>query len=163
MFPKSLYNIRQDHLRLLAQLEESSGELTPELEQQLALTEDELQDKAISYACIVKEFEVAEEAINKEFIRLKKLLDAAQKRKELFKMRLAEGLKQFGVDKIETPTLKISFRKSTSVEVLSEWALPNEYKKMKWEVSKSRVKAALTKGIDVPGAQLKENHNIQIK
>lgn len=115
--PKSLYTIRQDHLTLLALIEEAEGELTPEIEGQLALTQEDFQNKAVSYAYVVKGFENTQEVIDKEIKRLTELKKKAAAREELFKNLLSDAMKQFGVEKIETPTLKLFFRKSSPVEL----------------------------------------------
>ncbi len=47
---QSLYNIRQDHLVLLNEVEQGEGELTEELANALSITQEQFQEKAISYA-----------------------------------------------------------------------------------------------------------------
>lgn len=118
---KSLYTIRQDHLTLLALIEEAEGELTPDLEQSLALTQEDFENKAISYAYVVKGFENTQEVIDKEIKRLTDLKKKAAAREELFKSTLSEAMQQFGIEKIETPTLKLSFRPSKPIELKEDF------------------------------------------
>ena len=62
-------------------------------------------------------------------------------------------------------TLKISFRKSESIEVEDVNSLPSEYKvvKVTEQADKVALKEAIKGGIQVPGVYLKVNQNIQIK
>jgi CxxC motif-containing protein len=162
---KSLYNIRIDHLSLLQEIEENEGELTPELETALALTEEEFQDKAISYGFVIKTFDNDIDIIEAEMKRLYTLKEKAERRKELFKQRLSEAMQQFGVEKITTPLLKLSFRKSESVEITGDENIPEEYfdVKMVSTISKTRIKEAIKAGEIVKGAELVVKQNLQIK
>ena len=67
--------------------------------------------------------------------------------------------------KFETPKVKVSFRKSTSVGIENESLLPAEYIEIKVERSpnKAAIRAALKVNRTVPGAKLVEKTNIQIK
>lgn len=162
---KSMYQIRVDHLSIMQMIEDADGELTPEIEQALQLTQDEFNEKALSFGLVVKHFDDEAEIINKEILRLSDKLKQAQKRKELFKQRLSEAMQQFGVEKIETPTLKLSFRKSESIEIEDEALVPDDYKESKTVVttSKTKIKEAIKEGVKVPGASLMTKQNLQIK
>jgi hypothetical protein len=162
---KSLYQIREEHLSLIAAIEDADGELTPDIEEALQLTEEEFQDKAVSYSFVVKSFDTAADLIDAEIKRLKGLKEKSEKRAELFKTRLAEAMNEFGVESITTPLVKISFRKSESVEIENEELIPAEYIEIKAveSISKTRIKEALKEGVTVPGASLSKNRNLQIK
>jgi hypothetical protein len=162
---KTLYNIRIDHLELLQAIEDNEGELTPELEQALQLTEAEFQSKAISYGYLIKTFDDSSTIIEKEMERLGAILDRVDKRKDLFKNILSGAMQQFGVEKIETPLLKLSFRKSEAVEIVDEKSIPGQYKteRITIAISKTEIKDAIKKGFDVPGAQLITKKNLQIR
>ena len=45
----SLYQISGDLLALLARIEENDGEITPDIEQALAITEEQFTVKAVDY------------------------------------------------------------------------------------------------------------------
>lgn len=182
---KSMYHIRAEHLGLLKEIEEAEGELTPEIEQGLALTEEEFEDKAVSYGFVVKSFEDVEEVLDKEIKRLTELKKKAAKRAETFKARLDEAMKQFGIEKIQTETLTLSYRKSKPVELADDFEekfLANvsieikpkegapkeisnliEYFDFKTAVSKTRIGDALKIGATIPGAKVVEKKNLQIK
>jgi hypothetical protein len=162
---QSLYQIREEHLAILQEIEDNEGLLTPEIEAALNLTIDQFQDKALSFAFIIKTFDDSSSIIEAEIKRLKALQDKAEKRKELFKQRLSEAMIFFGVEKIDSPLLKLSFRKSEAVEILDEEEIPDAFIDVKEVVtiSKARIKEALKKGEVVPGAELITKNNLQIK
>lgn len=181
----SMYQIRSEHLGLLKLIEEAEGELTPEIEQQLALTQEEFEDKAVSYGFVVKSFEDVEEILDKEIKRLTELKKKAVKRAETFKARLDEAMRQFDIEKIQTPVLTLSYRKSKPVELIESFEddfLSNvsieikpkegapadigkliEYFTVKATVSKTRIGDALKAGTEIEGAKIAEKMNLQIK
>ena len=59
--------------------------------------------------------------------------------------------------------VSISWRKSHSVDILKPESIPMEFYRVKSEIDKALIKKALQGGINVEGAELKENQNIQIK
>ncbi len=160
----SLYPIQQEHYNLIALIEEAEGLLTPELEEALQLTQHQFERQAISYGFVVKAFDDTKEVIDKEIKRLSELGAKAVKRKELFKERLDAAMKQFGVEKITTETLSLSYRKSESVEV-DEENLADEWmnEKITYTPDKARIKAAIKEGESVPGASIVVKQNLQIK
>jgi DNA gyrase/topoisomerase IV subunit A len=161
----SMYQIKQDHVILMQIIEDNEGEITPEIETALQLTSDNFQEKALSYGLVVKHFDDQAEIIEKEIERLSKILTQAKKRKELFKQTLSDAMQQFGVEKIETPTLKLSFRKSESIELTDESKVPFAYveEKVVKTISKTKIKEDIKQGLQVPGAQLVTKQNLQIK
>lgn len=84
------------------------------------------------------------------------------------KKNKAERLKRYLSDalkgsKFETPRLVVSFRKSTSVQVEDVDKLPEEYRTVTIAPDKTAIKTALRAGVEIAGAQLIENQNLQIK
>jgi CxxC motif-containing protein len=66
---------------------------------------------------------------------------------------------------MKTPTLKINFRKSQTVEILDEDLIDKEFKTVKvtTSISKAEIKKAIKNGQIVVGADLIDHKNIQIK
>lgn len=161
----SLYHIRREHLDILAQIEEQDGELADHQEYALQLTEEAFQEKAVSVGFITKFLANDVTLIDAEIKRLQALKAATARRQEWFEDQLAGAMRQFGVEKIDTPTLKISFRKSLAVEVEDEAKLPACYVVTKTTTApdKKAIKEAIQKGQEVPGASLTERQNLQIK
>jgi len=160
---KSLFHISSEMMLIEQQLEDNGGELTPELEQALEITQKELQTKAFNYCKYIKHLEsqISAAKIYEDQIR-----DYKQK-----KVRAIEGLKNalknavdnFG--KIETEFFTVSLRKSESIDIIDEDQIPDKFKTIKQtiSISKSDIKAAIKKGEVVFGAVLNENTNLQIK
>lgn len=64
----------------------------------------------------------------------------------------------------ESAKVKVSFRKSESLEILEGAVIPDEYLKFKEpEVNKTDLKEAIKEGLQLPGVSIVENQNIQIK
>lgn len=67
--------------------------------------------------------------------------------------------------KMETPRVKISYRKSDMVDISDIDKIPKEYIKIKTEVSanKTELKKILKSGKSIDGCELKTNLNMQVK
>lgn len=162
---QSLYQIRQDHYELMKMVEDAEGEITEEVDAALTLTKDNLKAKSISYGFVIKSYDDKTDLIDKEIKRLQDLKQKSTKKSELFKQKISEGLQQFGIQKVETPTLKLSLRKSESIEIVDEEKIPKDFieEKVSYVISKTKIKDSIRDGILVPGAELKTNYNLQIK
>lgn len=148
--PRSLFNIRQDHLTLLALFEDQDGVLEEGQLEALTLTEDEFQDKALSYGFVVLQLENEAAIIDAEIKRLQARKGKSEAKAETFRNHLDAGMRQFNVEKIKTPTLTISYRASNPVE-LSETFQDDilQYCDYKLELSDAKIRAAREQGIDV--------------
>lgn len=166
MLPQSnnIFQIQQKYLELMRLIEEAEGEITPEIDNALQLTEQQLQEAAINIGFVIKALDANIQIIDAEMVRLGLLYHKAEKGKELLKNRLSQSMQQFGIEKIESPTMKISFRKSESVEITDEALLPAAYFVPKPpEPNKRLIKEEIKSGKDIPGATLREKKNLQIK
>jgi hypothetical protein len=139
------------------QLEEIGNHLTS-----LAIP---FQEKCVGVAHHIKNIEADETAIEAEIARLKVLLERTSRDKEFFKRYLASAMLSTNTDEIKVPTLKLSFRKSESVEVEDEAKVPDKYKRRKEVVTvdKVAIKEAWKQGVGVEGTRIVENKNLQIK
>lgn len=161
---RSLYHILEEHLILQERLLECEGELTPELESALALTEEDLKVKAVSYGYVIKSFEDDAEAIDKEIKRLTALQERRKKNANRLKEAIKGAMQRFKIDKIELNNLTLSFRKSESVDITGIVhpkycrLIPSQY-----VPDKALIKAAFKEGKQPRGAKLVENQNLQIK
>jgi hypothetical protein len=163
----TLYNILEEHKALLQQIEELDGEVTPDLDEQMNLTKDQFEDKAVSYGYMVKHFEDKSTVIASEIKRLQALQEKSDNRAAWFKFKIAEAMKLFGIDEVNKNNLRLFFRKSKSVVIEDESKIPAEYLTIIPEQrrpDKVAIKAAIDKmDIEVPGASVTENKNLQIK
>jgi hypothetical protein len=160
---KSLYNITAEALELVSALEE--GELTPELEIALIINQNELQEKAINYGYAIKSMEDDVTVIAEEIKRLQAIKTAKNNAADRMKYAIETAMKLYGIQKVSSPTLNLSFRKSETVEIDFITFLPNDFKVIKTTVTadKIAIKKAIKEGQHITGAFIKENFNLQIK
>lgn len=161
---KTIYQISKDYLTVLNQLDENGGEFTPDIEQTLAISNNEIQDKSIAYVAVIKTYEANSEEIAAEIKRLNQLKKQSDNVVSNLKERLKNALILFEIDEIKTATNKINFRKSVSVNIFDETLLPNDCVIIKKEpISKTELKKRLESNEFIPGCELVTNYNLQIK
>lgn len=112
-------------LQIFSELEENGGDLTPELEQALQITKDDLDVKVQSYNFMLTQLKANNEAIQKEQDRLLNLSHCndvvIQKLEErLLTAVQSLGTEDKGVYTLNLPTITLKTRKSTSVKVEGE-------------------------------------------
>lgn len=160
---KSLFQINNEYLTLAAELEETGGELTPEMEAALTIHEEELSTKAENYLHVMRKLKAecdmakAYEEQAKEF----------RKRKEKVISRMEDSLLNAAnlYGKFEAGIATVSTRESESVVITDQSQLPVEYltRKVVETPDKLQIKALLKRGEEVPGAELVTNQNLQIR
>jgi len=160
---KSLFNITAEALNLASALEE--GEITPELENSLIINQTELQEKAINYAYVIRTVEIDVSAIDEEIKRLQSIKKAKTNVIDRMKESVVTAMGIYGIEKVSTPTLSLSLRKSESIEIVNESQIPDGFKTKKITVApdKTRIKQAIKDGDEVQGVVLSINYNLQIK
>jgi len=160
-----LYQIEQEYMLLADEIINNEGELTPELEQRLTINQDQLEAKGKGYGYIIRDIEAEIDAIDIEIKRLTAMKKSRNNAVDRLKTTLSDAMQLYSITELKTPTLKINFRKSESVEVADLNLLESEYKKVVTTESadKTAIKEAIKNGIQVTGAVLKQNLNLQIK
>lgn len=159
---KNLYQLGEEQKEILAELELCEGEVTDSIQVKMNLLAENIEEKAVAYGFVIKQFEGEQSLIKAEIDRLKGLLDISKKRSEYLKERISAALIEFGIEKVESPTLKLSFRKSESVEVVDERLLDAKYFNYAPTIDKVSIKADLKIG-GVLGAQMVQKLNLQIR
>jgi hypothetical protein len=164
-----LYELTNDYLALLDAID--NGEIPEEaIADTLEAITEEIESKADSIACVLKNLDADIIAIKAEEVRLAERRKAKEKSYERIKQYLSETLQAAGLDKIETARNKITFRKSESVEIDEDafiiWAQKNRDDLLTYsapKVNKAEVKKSLKNGDSIVGAELRINSNIQLK
>ena len=161
----TIFKIQAEYQQIVNELIENGAVLTPELELALQITKDNFHSKSENYGYITKQFNAEMRIIDDEIHRLEQLKRVRQKAIERLKANIEMAMTTFEVDKIETPLIKISFRKSESVEVEDVNNLPALYKvvKLSETADKLKIKDAIKSGILIEGCSIKTNKNLQIK
>lgn len=161
----NIYDIEKKYIALASEIVEAGGEVTPEQEQALAITLEEIENKGRNYGFIIKSFEYDVETIEVEINRLQAMKASRKKAIDRLKDTLSNAMRIFGVDEIKAPTLKISFRKSESVEIVNDAQIDPKFKIVKTTetISKTLIREAMRRQEPIHGAVLQYNYNIQIK
>jgi hypothetical protein len=158
-----LYQITQEAQYLAALLE--TEELTPELEAELLINQEQLQTKGINYAKVIANYQSESDAIDAEIKRLKAMKESRDKKVTWLTESLKKAMLVSGIEKIDSPLFKISLRRSEAVEVEIPEALPVDWqvKKVTITADKVAIKKAIKEGYSITGARLVENFNVSIK
>jgi len=161
----SIFNIGNELQTIINEIIESGGEVNEETENALIIKEGELQNKSNSYGYLIKSMEYDVNTIDSEINRLEGLKRVRNNTIKRLKTVLSDSMQQFEVEELKTPTLKINFRKSQTVEILDEDLIPKEFKTVKvtTSISKAEIKKAIKNGELVVGADLINHKKIQIK
>ena len=161
----NIYKIETEYRDLISVLVENGGELTPELEQALQINQKDLYRKSESYAYAIKELDGEIDIIKSEIERLQTLITKRDKSISRMKETVLKAMELYEIDKIETPMIKISVRKSEVVEVINENQIEPIFKveKVTTTISKSAIKEAIKSGASIDGAIIKINKSLQIK
>ena len=159
---KSLYEITHDYSQLMNEIEMNEGEITPELNEALNITEKELQTKSIAYLSVIKQSEAFVTQLDEEIKRLQALKKRNNTLIDNLKERLLNAVNLFGA--FEVGFTKFGTRKSESVYVEDVNSLPSEYKTIKVVESadKKAIKEALKSGKEIKGCSISSNLNLKI-
>jgi hypothetical protein len=151
----TLYDIDQ---RLIDLIDTESGEIADmDAFEMLQMERDrKLEGIALAYKNFTAEAKALGEQKKSFAEREKAALNKAEKCRKLLERGLAG-------QKMETPMVAVSYRKSTAVEITDLDALPFAYTFTEIRPDKERITAALKNGETVPGADFVTRQNIQIK
>ena len=158
----SLYEITAEQKELVNQIIEAEGELTPELEQALILTEANKNKKSIAYLEVLSAKKMMNAMIDDEIKRLQ----AFKKRNNSVIDRLEENLllaiKTFGDYIIGTKTF--GTRKSSVLIVDADAEIPEIYQTKKLVITpdKMALKKAILAGEIIEGVYIQENQNLKL-
>lgn len=162
---RSIYNIEYDHLQLMAQIEENEGEITDEISEQLELTLEEFETKAVSYGYVIRQYDFEIKQIKDEIERLSTISRRKEKSQEEIKARIHSAMIRFNVEKVDKNNLKLSFRKSQSLIIDEDAVIPSNYISIKEveTIDKKALKEAILEGSTFKGIYVSDNNNLQIK
>lgn len=119
----NIFNISQELEDIFYQIEENGGEITPELEERLAITEDKLHDKLDSYRRVYSKFMSDAKTCKEEETRIAKLRKTKENQAERLKDTMLAAVQQFGAlgksgnRLINLPDAKLYTKSSACTEV----------------------------------------------
>ena len=163
----SLYNIDAAVMTVLDDglvFDEETGEVIFDADNLEAL-ETERNAKLEGVALYIKSLEAEADAMKAEEKVLAELRSVREKKAERLRRYLSDSMQALGDTKLETARVALSFRKSESVVIEDQAALPVEFLKVKMTETpdKTAIKAALKSGQDVAGCSLVENLSVSIR
>lgn len=126
----------------------------------------ELEVKAQNVAFFVRNLEVTAAAIKQHETEQAARRKAIENRAESLRAYLFRCMEATGIEKIETPAIKLSFRKSSAVAIDGVDLIPAEYMRVPEPPppapDKKAIADALKAGVDVPGAHLEHRRSLVI-
>jgi trans-2-enoyl-CoA reductase len=160
---KSIYVISEEARNLASFLED--GELSQEMETALAINQIELQEKAINYGYVVKSFEGDVSLISEEIKRLTAIKKAKESAIDRMKDAVLSAMQIYSIEKVSSPTLNMSIRRTESIEVPLVELLDSKFvtEKIVKSADKIAIKKAIKDGEIIEGAFIQSNYNLQIK
>jgi hypothetical protein len=166
----NLWELTQEELSFIALMEETGGEVTDEILEELNIRRDNFEAKAESYTKLIMKLESEVDIAAAEIKRIQSLKKTKENTLERLKEALKTAVMVFGREdaktgkkRYETALFKLSLRYTKSVDIIQELDIPDEYWVVKKEISKSMLSEAMKDGANIPGASWKENIGLQIR
>ncbi len=155
-------NEYRDAAQKLAEMDLDEQTLADTLE---SLSGD-LEVKAQNVAFMVRNLEVTAEAIKAFEVAQAARRKAIENRAEGLRQYLARCMEATGIEKIEGPGVKLSFRKSSAVAIDGADLIPAEYMRTPEppppSPDKKAIADAIKAGVEVPGAHIEQRRSLVI-
>jgi hypothetical protein len=157
-----LYEIRQEIENLMNLIDEDGTIEESSFAQleELAIAEE---DKLENIGLLLKNWTAEAKAIRKEEKALADRRRAIENQAERLKEYAGNYMLKSNRSEFKTAKVRLSFRKSTAVQVDSDELVPDEFWQVKKEISRSLIGKALEDGQVVAGCMLVERQNLQVK
>lgn len=166
----NLWELTQEEISFICLMEETGGEVTDEILEELNIRRENFEAKAASYTKLILKLEADVANAAAEIKRIQGLKKTKENTIDRLKETLKGAVMVFGREDVktgnrryETDLFKLSLRHSKSVDITQELDVPDEFWVVKKEISKSMISEAMKDGLQVPGASWKENISLQIK
>lgn len=141
-------------------------DLDPEvMKDTLDSIEDAIESKAENIAKLVRNLESDVSAYKEEEDRLKTKRQATENKVKWLKTYLEDNMKLTGKTKFKSGMFNFVIQKNpASVNITDEKIIPEEFLiQQPPKVDKTSIKEILKKGIEVPGAELKQTEGLRIR
>ena len=145
-------------------VDEETGEILFD-ESNLNALDAEISEKIENVACYIKNLTADISALKEEERNLNTRRKQKERKIDSLKGYINYAMELSGRKSLESPRCKVSYRKSSSVEVPDINALDKDYitKTIEIKPNKVAIKEALKEGKTVEGAEIVERQNLQIK
>lgn len=141
-------------------------DLDPEvMKDTLDSIEDAIENKAENIAKLIRNLESDVSAYKEEEDRLKTKRQATENKVKWLKTYLEDNMKMTGKTKFKSGMFNFSIQKNpASVNITDEKIIPGEFLiPQPPKVDKTSLKEILKRGIEVPGAELKQTEGLRIR
>lgn len=141
-------------------------DLDPEVMQDtLDSIEDAIENKAENIAKLIRNLESDVTAYKEEEERLKTKRQATENKVKWLKTYLEDNMKLTGKTKFKSGMFNFSIQKNpASVNITDEKIIPEEFLIPQLpKIDKTSLKEILKRGIEVPGAELKQTEGLRIR
>ncbi|MBU5252055.1 siphovirus Gp157 family protein [Lysinibacillus capsici] len=156
----TLYELTDQYKMLQNFIEENNAE---GLELALSQIIGDIGEKLEGYAMVLKNIESDIAGIKSEEKRLADRRKAMESNLARIKENMADALLTVEGNRVKTEKFTFSFRKSTSVQIENDAAIPPQFIKVEKTISRSELAKALKAGEQIEGAQLVENQSLSIR
>lgn len=158
----TLYELTEAMKNFELEIDEETGEILNADELDLLNIEHELKLKNCVY--YYKNVKAEADALKAEKMKLAKRQQTAERKAEWMKAYIDADLAGKAFAPEDDATVRVSYRKSVTVECYDIFAVDDDYLKYKEpELDKAKVRKAINAGETVSGCKLVEHQNIQIK
>lgn len=162
-----LYEINAEFAAIIEELESNGGELTPELEEALAINDQDHEAKIEAYIKAIRNYTADAEAAHNEMAFFKTKEERAKKTAERLKETVLASLQARGIDKAKYGDFTAAVRRSERVVVDEDCLaiLPDDFKRVKTtvEADKTALKTALKAGMAIEGVTLADSYSLNIR
>lgn len=172
----NLFTLAADYAAIENLIEENDGELTPETLALLDENTEALAQKAQNIRTVIARMQERSAACAAEIKRLQSLKKTADNAEKNLKGYILAAMQNAGLTKIDGDLCRISLRRSSAVAVdeaavLAPYAATFEriatelpdWVSVKYEVSKTALRAAIERGDALSGCEVIENMSVIIK
>lgn len=159
----SLRALVENELTVLQALYEASGEVTPEIQKMLELSENAMPEKIDGYAHMIDRLQSEADRIAIIRDQYAKMIDSVGHAIRWMKDTLAASMQQLEIDELKGIDRKFRLQRSQPrLEVMSDH-LPAAYIKEEiiYKNDTAKIKADLAAGVPVPGARLVESYHVR--
>lgn len=167
MSSNPLYRISDDLSQLMSLIEESGGEVTPEMELHLAQLSSALVEKTDNVVEFVESRNIFIDAARAKAKQFNEIADQLEERMEKLSDYIKGCMDKLGTNKLTGGMYQISRRPPVKVLFISnENLIPVEFIKIPEpapQVMRSEITKAIKAGNDVPGCMLVDSANVSLE
>lgn len=155
----TLYELQGALLQIQRMIEDGAEGLDDTLES----IELGVAEKLEGYAMVIKNIESDIEGLKAEEKRLAERRKAMENNVKRMKDSMYDALLTVEGNRLKTDKFTFSLRKSTSVQIVDESLIPQQFIQTETKISKTELSKALKNGESIAGASLVENQSLSIR